>query len=158
MSVEIFFGFSNRFIVSGFLVMNSHFQFVKAESINTVDVALRDDGLAVGLLDDAEDVHTLVLAAHDQDNLHVSLGVPALAVKDSAAAMGNSNDVVGYLLPLLADDEELDTLARVVDHSVGHYRVDDHEDKTINNLINRVEQQPRRADDEHIAVHHRAAK
>jgi hypothetical protein len=47
------------------------------------------------------------------------------------------------LLPLLADDLELDTLARVVDDAIGRYRVDDHKDKTIHNLVYRVEQQPR---------------
>ena len=52
-----------------FLVVDPHLQLVKAEAINAVDVALGDDGAAVDLLDDAEDVHTLVLAAHDQVTL-----------------------------------------------------------------------------------------
>ena len=45
------------------LRVDAHLQFVKAEAIDAIDVALGDDGLAVGLLDDAEDVHALVLAS-----------------------------------------------------------------------------------------------
>jgi len=122
--------------------VDAHLEFVKAKSIHTVDVALGDNGLAVGLLDDAEDVHALVLAAHDHDNLDFVLGIPAGAVQDGASAVCLLDDIVGNLLPLLADDEKLHALARVVDDTVGSHRVDDHEDETIHNLVNRVEQQP----------------
>ena len=122
--------------------VDTHLEFVKAEAIDAVDVALCDDGLSVGLLDDAEDVDALMLAAHDHDDFDVSLGVPAGAIHDGAAAVCLGDDVVGNLFPLLADDLELDALPRVVDDTVGSDRVDDHEDETIDDLIDRVEQQP----------------
>ena len=50
------------------------------------------------------------------------------------------------------------TLSCVVNDAVGSDRVDDHEDETVHDLVDRVEQQPRGADDEHVTVHHRAAK
>ena len=125
------------------LVVDAHLEFVEAEAIDAVHVALGDDGLAVGLLDDAEDVHALVLAAHHHDNLDSRLGVPTGAVQDGAAAMCFLNDIIGDFLPLLADDHELDALACVVDDTVGRHRVDDHENETINDFIYRVEQQPR---------------
>ena len=99
-----------------------------------------------------------MLAAHDHHNLDGIFSVPADAVENGAAAMGHIIDVVGDLLPLLADDLELDTLARVVDDAVGGYRVDDHVDETIHDFVDRVEQQVGRADDENVTVHHRAAK
>ena len=141
-----------------FLAVNAHFKLVKAEAVHTIDVALGNDGLAVGFLDDAEDVHALMLAAHHHDNLDSSLGVPACAIQYRAATVGFLDDVVGDLLPLMADDEELHTLTRVVDHAVGSHRVDDHKDETVHDLVNRVEKQPGRADDEHVTVHHRASE
>ena len=130
-------------LLSGvFLVVDTHFQLVEAEAVNAVDVALGDDGLTIGLLDDAEDVHALVLAAHDHENLDVGLGVPAGALKNGAPAVCLLDDVVGNLLPLLADDLELDALSRVVDDTVGSHRIDDHENETVDNLVDGVEQQP----------------
>ena len=67
--------------------MDTHLEFVKAESVNAVDVALGNDGLPVGFLDDAEDVHTLMLAAHDQEYLNGILGVPTGAFKDGASTV-----------------------------------------------------------------------
>ena len=122
--------------------MDAHLEFIKAEAVHTVDVALSDNGLAVGLLDDAEDVNALVLAAHDHEDLDGILGVPASAVQDGASTVCLLDDVVGDFLPLLADDLELYALPRVVDDTVGSNRVDDHEDETIHNLVDRVEQQP----------------
>ena len=135
-------GICVRFMIGDLLIVDTHLQLVKTKSIDTVDVALGDDGFAVGLLDDAEDVHTLVLAAHDQEYLDRILGVPASAFKDGAAAMGLRDDIVGDLLPLLADNLELHALACVVDNAVGSNRIDDHEDETIHNLVDGVEQQP----------------
>ena len=122
--------------------MHADLEFVKTKTVHAVDVALCDDGLAVGLLDDAEDVHALVLAAHDHDNLDCLLGVPSRAVEDGAATMSHIDDVVGNLLPLLADDHELHALSRVVDDTVGCHRVNHHVDETVNDLVYRVEQQP----------------
>ena len=132
----------NHFVFSLFLVVDAHFQFIEAKAVNAVDVALGDDGLTVGLLDDAEDVHALVFAAHNQNNLDGSLGVPTRAVEHGATAVGHLNDIVGDFLPLLTDDLELDTLSRVVDDTVGSHRVDHHVNKTIHDFVNRVEQQP----------------
>ena len=103
------------------LVVDAHLQLVEAEAVDTVDVALGDDGLAVGLLDDAEDIDALMLAAHHHEDFDGILGVPAGAVEDGAATMCFFNDVVGNLLPFLADNLELHALACVVDDSVGRY-------------------------------------
>ena len=43
---------------------------VKALTVNAVDVGLRDDGVGVDGLDDAEDAHRLYLAAHHQQHFH----------------------------------------------------------------------------------------
>ncbi len=125
-----------------FLVVQTHFQFVKPMAIHAVDITLGNDGFTVGFLDDAEDVDAFMFAAHDQDNLHSGLGVPACALEHGTATVCLLNDIVGDFLPLLADDHELHTLARVVDDTVGSDRVDHHEDETVHDLVDGVEQQP----------------
>ena len=54
-------------------------EFVEALAVDAVDIGLGAEGARVDTLDDSGDGHGLDLAAHDQQNLDLMLGVPCIS-------------------------------------------------------------------------------
>ena len=116
-----------------------NFHFVEALAIDADDGTLRDEGVGVDHLDEAEDVGRLALAGQQTDDLALLTGVPAVAVEDGDAMVGLRAEGVGYLLPLLREDEELHRLAAAVHYVVEHEVFDDHRTEAEHNLVDAFE-------------------
>ena len=124
------------------IVFKFDFHLVKAFAVHAGYVGLRDEGLGVNRLDDAENVGFLNAAAQHHEHLHVLLAVPAHAREHGAAAIHLGGDGVGDFLPVFRENEELHRLPVVVNDHIDHNREDNKEHKAINDGFDRMEDKP----------------
>ena len=99
---------------------------VEALTEDAAHLALADEGIGVDGAHKAENLGTLVLAGNGGNHFHRLFAIAALGIQDGYAARHLRHNRLCYLVPLLAEDEELYRLARAVHHPVhrrgGHER------------------------------------
>ena len=136
----------------------AHLEVVEALAIDADDGALRDEGVRVDLVDELEDEVALAALAEHEEHLHVVAGVEAGGVDDGAAAMALLVDAVAYLLPAVADDEELNGAAHRVDHLVDAEGRDVEHDVAIEHLLEVAQHEVAARDDDDVADHDDASE
>ena len=134
--------------------MALHLDRVEAFAVDAADGALRDEGLAVDHLNEAEDVCPLAVAGHEHDHLDRLVRIAALALEDGAAALQTVDDGVSDLVVFAGEDHELHRLCVGVHHAVEHVGVDAHLDESEHDLIHVGKEEVGAADDQEVEQHH----
>ena len=128
-------------------------ELVEALAIDADDIRLSDEGLGIDVVDDAEDDVALAALGHDEEHLHLVAGIEAVGFDDGGTTMGKDGDARRYLLIFVGDDEELHRAVHDVDNLVDTVGRDEEDDVSVDDLLEVVENEVGRRDDEDVAEH-----
>lgn len=119
--------------------------------IHASDDALRDEGLVVYLLHEAEDGDGFGFLCQEDDHFDRFAGIAAHAVEDGAAAVQVGDDPFGYLIIFVGEDQELDGLAVSVQYGIYDIVADEHFDESEYDLFHVMKEEEGRTDDDEVA-------
>ena len=87
--------------------LGAYLEIVEAFAIDADDSTLRDKGMRIYLVDDAEYQVALPTLCQYEEHLDLLARIKALSIDDGTATMRLAVDAIAYLLVFVRDDEEL---------------------------------------------------
>lgn len=133
-----------------------YFYRIKPFAIHPDYRTLRHKSVGVYFLDEPENDGRFALLGQDEQHLHLTSGIEAVARNDRGTPAWIYLNTFGYLGIAVADDKELHRLARTVHHLVEHKAANVECDVAIDHLFPIEQNEIAGGDDDQIAHQHHA--